>query len=233
VFVVQAPREAFKIKLMAEAIEFTLLGAAGVSRGSGGFGFEGAMHTLMATVLLWFTGFDELGHDAQSYPPCGELGETGQGVGGERHPVVSADTSRQSEFLEQASEHRFGFSHASGSQCLAAKQEAAETIGHSKGITVQSIAGFELSLEVGTPPIVGGQDLADGLARMTNVWPTALLGHQSMATENVAHSGASRETPTPMALTATIACSICSGVRLGQLAGLRESSSRPCGPRRR
>jgi hypothetical protein len=49
---------------LAEAIEFALLSATGVSRGSGGFGFEGSVHAFMATVLLWFTGFDELGHDA-------------------------------------------------------------------------------------------------------------------------------------------------------------------------
>jgi hypothetical protein len=54
---------AFEIKLMAEGIEFGLLTATGVSPGSGGFGFEGSVHAFVATVL-WFTGFDELGHDA-------------------------------------------------------------------------------------------------------------------------------------------------------------------------
>ena len=108
--------------------------------------------------------------------------------------------NRTPEHIEQASEHRFGFCHASGAECLAAKQEAAEAIGHSKRITVQSIAGFELPLEVGTPQIVRCKDLADGLAGMTDVSPTALLRHQPMPTEYVAHGRARRKTPTPMAL---------------------------------
>ena len=52
---------ALEVKLMAEAIEFALLSAVGVSRGSGRFGFEGSMHAFVAAVLLRFTGFDELG----------------------------------------------------------------------------------------------------------------------------------------------------------------------------
>jgi len=49
------------VKLIAEAIEFALLSATGVSRRAGRFGFERAMHAFVASVLLRFTGFDELG----------------------------------------------------------------------------------------------------------------------------------------------------------------------------
>lgn len=168
---------ALEVKLVAKAIEFTLLSAAGVSWGSGGFGFEGSMHAFMAAILLWFTGFDELRHDAEPDPPRGQLREPGKGVGGKGHAVVSADALWQSKFLEQTSEHRFCLCHAGGAERLAAKQEAAKAIGHSKRIAVQSIAGFELPLKVGTPHIVGSKDLADGLAGMTDVSPTALLRH--------------------------------------------------------
>src|SRR5947208_11771454 len=122
-----------------------------------------------------------------------------QGVGGKRHPVVGADAPGQSEFLEQASEHRFGFCHAGGAECLAAKQEAAEAIGHSKRITVQSIAGFELPLEVGTPQIVRCKDLADGLAGMNDVSPKALLWQQPMPTEYVAQVRVLRNTVSSLA----------------------------------
>ena len=55
---------AFEVKFLAEAIKLSLLAAVRVSRGSGGFGFERPVHAFMATVLLWFTRFDELGDDA-------------------------------------------------------------------------------------------------------------------------------------------------------------------------
>jgi hypothetical protein len=38
---IQSLMRAFEVKLMAEAIKFALLSAVGVSRRSGGFGFEG------------------------------------------------------------------------------------------------------------------------------------------------------------------------------------------------
>lgn len=196
---IQGLMRAFEVKLMAEAIEFALLAVAGVSRGSGGFGFEGSMHAFMAAVLLWFTRFDELGHDAQLDPPCGQMGEAGQGVGGKGHAVVSADALGQAKFLEQTSEDRFRLCHAGGAQRLAAEQEAAEAIGDGERITVQSIAGFELPLKVGTPYVVGCQDLAGGLARMTDVSPSSLLGYEPIATEYVAHGRARWETPPPMA----------------------------------
>jgi hypothetical protein len=30
------------------------------------------MHSFMSAVLLWFTGFDQFGHDAQAHEPGGE-----------------------------------------------------------------------------------------------------------------------------------------------------------------
>jgi hypothetical protein len=57
-----------------------------------------------------------------------------------------------------------------------------------------------LPLKVGTPHAVGCQDLADGLAWMTDMSSTALLGYEPISTEDVTYGGARWESPTPMAL---------------------------------
>src|SRR6266511_2480426 len=50
----------FIVELFTEVIELPLLCAQVGSGRSGGFSFQGAMHPLVAAVLLWFAGFDEL-----------------------------------------------------------------------------------------------------------------------------------------------------------------------------
>ena len=62
------------VELVAEVVELLLLCAKVGAGWSSGFGFQRAMHALVTTVLLWFTGFDELRQDAQAYPPRGQLG---------------------------------------------------------------------------------------------------------------------------------------------------------------
>jgi hypothetical protein len=59
------------IKLFTEAIELLLLGAKIGSGRSGGVGFQGAVHTLVAAIVLRFARFDDLRQDAQADPPSG------------------------------------------------------------------------------------------------------------------------------------------------------------------
>ena len=64
---------AVEVELLAEVIEPSLLRKAGVSRGSRGLRFKGAMHAFMTTVLLRFAGLDELWQHPKAYPPSREL----------------------------------------------------------------------------------------------------------------------------------------------------------------
>jgi hypothetical protein len=70
----------FAIEILDEVIEAGLLPEAIGARGSHGLFFEGEVHPLMASVLLWVTGFDALDSDAEAEPPDGELGEIEEGV---------------------------------------------------------------------------------------------------------------------------------------------------------
>jgi hypothetical protein len=53
------------VELLAKAIEGALLGATVGCRWSRGFSFQSAMHSFMTTILLWFAGLDQFGHDAR------------------------------------------------------------------------------------------------------------------------------------------------------------------------
>src|SRR5512145_1377861 len=85
-------------------------------------------------------------------------------------------------------------------QPLATEQEAAEAVGDGQRITVEPIAGLEMTLEVGAPQVIGGEDLAGGLARMANGASIALLRDHAVAAENVAHGAAPRQPPARVAL---------------------------------
>src|SRR5262245_34970581 len=100
------------VELVAEVGERLRLGAqVGVGR-SGGFGLQRAMPALVTTVLLGFTGCDELRQYAPAHPPRGQRGQPGQGVGGKRYAVVGTETPRQAECLEDPQEYWAGLRDA-------------------------------------------------------------------------------------------------------------------------
>jgi hypothetical protein len=55
------------IALFTAVVELSLVGAKMYPRRSGGFGFQRAMHALMAAILLRFARFNELWQDAQAH----------------------------------------------------------------------------------------------------------------------------------------------------------------------
>jgi len=78
---------------------------------------------------------------------------------------------------------------------LATEQVAAEAIGDREWVAIDTIAGFEMSLEVRAPHIVGCQDLTGRFARMADGTALAFLGDQSVALEDVARCRARWEVP--------------------------------------
>ena len=93
------------VELSPEAIEVELLSPEVLIRGPGGLSLEGPMHAFVASVLLWFSGLDELGDDAEADPPDGQLGDAPEGVGSEGWSVVGADAVGQAVFLEKPLKH--------------------------------------------------------------------------------------------------------------------------------
>ena len=106
------------------------------------------------------------------------------------HTVVGTDALGQTARLEQAGEHGLGLGHTGRREGLTAKQQAAGAIGHGERITVAPVARVAVALAIGALDIIEGQDRAGGLTRMANVSTVSCLGHQAMATEDIANRGA-------------------------------------------
>ena len=62
------------------------------------------MHALVCAVLLRLAWVNALMRDAQAHPPDVQVREAMNGLRGERHAIVGADSPRQSELPERALE---------------------------------------------------------------------------------------------------------------------------------
>jgi hypothetical protein len=173
------------VALFADVGALPLLCAKGGARRSGSVGFEGTMPPLVAAVRWRCAGFDALREDAQAHPPRGQLGQPGQGGGGERHAVVGADTLGQAACFAHAREHGCGRCDARRGEGLATAQNAAVTLGAGQRLAVAAVTSLEVACDVGAPHLMGGTHVADGLARMPTRAALALLGHSSVAPEEV------------------------------------------------
>ena len=125
-------------------------------------------------------------------PPGRQLGQSSQGIGGKGDAVVSADALRQAELLEQAEEDRFGFEDRGRAQCLTAQQEATVAIGDRERIAIGAMGGFELTLEISAPNIVGSQDLGGGLARVADEATPPFVGNQAVTAQDLADGSSMR-----------------------------------------
>lgn len=142
------------VELDSEGVEATLLRRQVGGRRSRRLGLERAVHTLVAPVLLRFSGLDELGQDAQAHPPRRQARQPCEADRCKGWAVVGADSLRQPKLPEDTSEHRLGILHRCGGQSLTAEQEAAVSVGDGQGIAVDPVAGAEVPLEVGAPDLV-------------------------------------------------------------------------------
>ena len=138
--------------------------------------------------------------------------------------------------------------HRGRSEPLAAEQEAAVVVGDGQRIAVEPVAGLELALEVRAPDIIGCAASGSRVARMADRTTLALLRHQAVAAEDLAHrrcgqadpsaggaaraSGAASSHPSSGdgGAARTNASTMCAGVSFGLPCGWRDRSSSPAGP---
>ncbi len=102
--------------------------------------------------------------------------------------------------MEESLKYGFGTGGLGGKQGLAVEEEPAEAVGNGEGVTIKSIAGFELPFEVGAPEIVGCEDGAGGLSGMTDMATVARFRYHAVTLHDVTDGGAARQIPSRVAL---------------------------------
>lgn len=178
------------VEFLTEGIELSLLGPQGPRWGTGRFGLEGSVHTFMSSVLLGLSRLNEFRKDAQPDPPGGELGQPGQGIGRKRHTVIGPDATGKSILLEDPCKYGFGVLYRSRMKSLAGNDIPGTVIGNGKWVAVDPVPGFELSLEVRRPQVVGSRSHCVGLSGMSDLAPVSALFDQMMSFKDVADRGA-------------------------------------------
>ena len=186
--------------LLAAVIELARLCARVGRRGAGGVGFQGAVPTRVAAMLLGLTWFNDGGGDAQTSPPGRQWREAGEGVGGPGPAVISAEAPGETDRLAQAGTDRLGLPDGSGCACLAPQEKSALASGPRAGVAVAAVAGADVAREGGGPDILGRGHQRRGLARMTAVPAVPLPGAHSAAPQDVAAGGAGGPMPVRRAL---------------------------------
>jgi hypothetical protein len=163
---------------VAEGIEAALLCAEVLLRGTGGLGLEGAMHAFVPSVLMGAGRLDELGADAEFDPVDGELGETGDGGGGEGDSVVALDDVGKAEESEEPIKAPAGVVLVDPEHALAVQEEATESVLNGEGVAELSVPGPELPLEVHGPNGIGAIHGSGGRTRMGSSAPGFAGFHQ-------------------------------------------------------
>jgi hypothetical protein len=149
----------------AELVEPTLLRTEIGAGRCGGLFLEGSMHALVPAVLVGTRGLDELGEDTEGDPPDGELGEPSDGDGGERVAVVSSDTLRKTELLEETAKAADCGLEIEAEHAVAVEEEPGVAILNGEGKAEVAVLGAELALEVGGPGGVGFREDGKGRSR--------------------------------------------------------------------
>jgi hypothetical protein len=139
----------------AELIEGVLLGTEVRTRGEGGLLLEIAMHAFVPGVLLGLAGLDELWGDAELDPPDGELREATDGGRGEGVAVVGSDTLGETKLAKEVTEAAEGGVEIETEHAAALVKEAGVAVLDGEGKAEVTVAGAELTLEVGGPGPVG------------------------------------------------------------------------------
>ena len=183
------------VEFLAEGVEAPLLGGAVARRWAGGLGLEGPVHAFVSPILLGLTGLDELRQDPEPHPKGRQRGQAGERGGGKGHSVVGTNAFGEPELAEETCEHRLGLGHRGRAQGLAAEEIAAVAIGDRQGIAIETVAGLELALEVGTPHPVRGAHRGGGLAGVAHAAARPRLADQAVPIEEVADGGAGRPGP--------------------------------------
>ncbi len=131
---------------------------------------------------------------------CGRPGSMSSGRMPRRtHHAESVD-KRANVVVEQPREDRLRLGDGRRGQRLAAQEVAAEPIGDCQRVAIPAVTRPELPLVVGTPHVVGGENLGRWPAGMSNLSTLAADGHHPMPAQDVARRGATGEAPSGIAL---------------------------------
>ena len=171
------------VEISAKSIEATLLSDTVSSGRDRRLCLEVPVHAFVAAVLVWGCGLNEIGQNAELYPPDGEPGETAKGDGGEGSAVVGTDPIRETEFTEQACKNRPGARVRRACEPLTGKQISTEAILDGQGIAVESVQGLELVLEISGPDAVRRIEGSCGPAGMRSLPAFTSLLHETLALE--------------------------------------------------
>ena len=136
------------VEFADEGIEPGLLLKAVCARRPGRLGLEGAVHALVAAVLLRVAGPDAFDRDAEPQPEDRQLRQVVEAVGrGEGQAVIGADRRRQAALPKQAYESLDDRNLLGRFEGLAQEDHARGLVGHRQGVTVLAVAELELALE--------------------------------------------------------------------------------------
>src|SRR5688500_10970956 len=134
------------VVLPAKGVETPLLSPRVGGRWAGGCALEGAVHALVAGVVLRLAWPDSLVLNAQPNPPHRQRAQSVQPGGRKRRAVVRADRSRQADAPKQPFERRPCLLGADRAQRLAAEQISRVLVGDGQRVAIDPIAGAELTL---------------------------------------------------------------------------------------
>ena len=112
--------------------------------------------------------------------------------------MVCPDCVRKSIFTKQAPEGRLGALGADGWQRFAEQEHPAEVVCHGQRKTVLPVAGFELTLEVGWPDLVGACGLQTNGSGMFPRPPTPVLAKVVVLIQDLVDRTAGRKAPIRM-----------------------------------
>ena len=147
--------------------------------------FKRSMHALVTAVLRRLAWPDSLGSDTKANPPLREFTDPAYGQRRKGHSVIGADRLRQPIFSKHPLKPGFDRWVARTLQSLAQKQVARKIICDGQRVTTPSVAHLEISLEIGTPGLIGPDTLAKGLAIRSDSSPVNSGMNQSRTPENL------------------------------------------------
>jgi hypothetical protein len=178
-------------------------------------------------VLLRVGGQDPLVLNAEAQPPHVELRQAVNAGGGEGHPVVGTNRTRQPVLAKQPVEDGADADALRAEQAMTGQQIASVLVGDRQRVTVDPIAGAEVALEVGCPEIVGLRREWRDHAGMLVVAPAAPLLHQAAMCLKIA--GSADRGPLPARLSRPQPAKSLAGPQLGCCRRAAQISAAGCG----
>src|ERR1700722_824331 len=145
------------VVVSAEGVEAPLLLGRIRGRRARGLGLEGAMHALMAAILLRRGWMDEVRLDAELDPPRRQPRQAAGAGRAERRAVVATDRMRQSLAANRRRKDRLrSFDRWRHDPHL--DQIATVAVGQRQRVDPAGVAGAEPTFEISRPLVIGGRN---------------------------------------------------------------------------